>query len=99
MTIGQKLTFYRKKKSLTQQQLGEMLNISAQAVSKWENDLAEPDIPTLKKLAELYGISLDRLVSEEDVGEELPPEVNAEEIAAKVEESYELAIISASVKE
>lgn len=84
MTVGQKLTFYRRKKSLTQQQLGDMLNISAQAVSKWENDQAEPDILTLKKLSEIYEVSLDRLVSEEDVGEEIPPEINAEDIAAKV---------------
>jgi transcriptional regulator with XRE-family HTH domain len=47
---------------LTQGQLGERLNMSAQAVSKWENDLAEPDLTTLKALANLYSVSLDELL-------------------------------------
>ena len=40
MTLGKKLSSYRKIAGLTQQQLGEHLNLSAQAISKWENDLA-----------------------------------------------------------
>ncbi len=74
MTLGTKLAFYRKNKDITQQQLGEMLNISAQAVSKWENDLAEPDLSTIRKLAELYGISTDDLLDyeKEEKKAELP---------------------------
>ena len=47
---------------ITQQQLGERLNLSPQAISKWENDLAEPDLATLKMLAELYKVSIDELL-------------------------------------
>lgn len=62
MTLGKKLSNYRTIHDLTQQQLGDKLNVSAQAVSKWENDLATPDILTLKKLSEIYHVTLDELV-------------------------------------
>lgn len=62
MTLGKKLSGYRTINGLTQGQLGEKLNVSAQAVSKWENDLTSPDIATLKMLAELYKVTLDELV-------------------------------------
>lgn len=62
MTLGKKLSSYRTINGLTQGQLGEKLNVSAQAVSKWENDLTTPDIATLKMLADLYKVTLDELV-------------------------------------
>ena len=62
MTLGQKLAGYRKIAGLTQQQLGEHLNISAQAISKWEKDLSEPALATLRTLAELYKVSVDELL-------------------------------------
>ena len=62
MTIGKKLSNYRKLKGLTQQQLGELLCISAQAVSKWENDLAQPDLTSLKALSSIYGVTIDEML-------------------------------------
>lgn len=90
MTLGQKLTFYRKKQGLTQQQLGDQINVTAQAVSKWENDLAEPDVRTLLKLSELYNTTLDALVSENEIDEaQAAPfqELNAEDLATMVSEN------------
>ena len=66
MTLGEKLSQYRRTSGMTQQELGERLNISAQAISKWENDLSEPDISTLKKLSELFDISMAELLDIED---------------------------------
>lgn len=66
MTLGKKLSGYRKLAGLTQQQLGERLNLSAQAISKWENDLAEPDLSALRTLAELYKVSVDELLNLND---------------------------------
>ena len=75
MTLGQRLAFHRKQKALTQQQLGEQLNVSAQAISKWENDQAEPDVATVLKLAQIYHISLDLLLTgKEAVTENAAPE-------------------------
>jgi len=62
MTLGQKMACYRKLAGMTQQQLGAHLNLSAQAISKWEKDLSEPDISTLRALAELYKITVDELL-------------------------------------
>jgi len=66
MTLGQRLAFYRKKSCFTQQQLGKMINVSAQAVSKWENDQAEPDVATICKLSQIYHISTDALLTGRD---------------------------------
>ncbi len=62
MTLGRKLSQYRKVLGLSQQQLGDKLNVSPQAVSKWENNQAEPDLKTLKALAELYHTTTDELL-------------------------------------
>ena len=66
MTLGKKLSGYRKLAGLTQQQLGERLSLSAQAISKWENDLAEPDLSALRTLSELYKVSVDELLNLND---------------------------------
>lgn len=53
---------HRKRLGLTQDQLAEKLGITAQAISKWENDLSCPDITTLPRLAEIFDISTDELL-------------------------------------
>ncbi len=67
MTLGQKIAAQRRTKGLTQEALAEMLGVSAQAVSKWENDLTCPDITLLPKLAQLLDTSIDALLSSEDI--------------------------------
>ena len=66
-TIGKKLHELRKQSGFTQDYVAEKLGVSAQAVSKWENDIACPDIMTLPNIAELYGITIDELFKNEEV--------------------------------
>lgn len=62
LTLGKRILYHRKRLGLTQDQLAERMGVTAQAVSKWENDLSCPDVTTLPKLAELFGISTDELL-------------------------------------
>lgn len=64
MTLGEKLSMYRKQNNYTQEQLAELLGVSRQAVSKWESDLAYPETEKLIKLSELYDCSLDFLIKD-----------------------------------
>lgn len=66
-TIGKRIAACRKRLKLTQDQLAERLGVTAQAVSKWENDQSCPDIATLPKLAEIFGVSTDQLLGVETV--------------------------------
>ncbi len=61
-TLGKRIVFHRKKLGLTQDRLAELLGVTAQAVSKWENDQSCPDITMLPKLAEVFGITTDELL-------------------------------------
>lgn len=63
MAIGNNLKTLRTKKNMTQKELAEALNVSYQAVSRWENDEVEPDISTLSKLSEIFGVSVDAIIS------------------------------------
>lgn len=62
MSLGNHLFHARKKKGLSQEEVAGKLGISRQTVSKWETDETLPDICQSKKLAVLYGLSLDELV-------------------------------------
>lgn len=63
MTIGKRISALRREKGLKQDDLAQMLEVSPQAVSKWENDQTCPDIGLLPKLASVLGISVDELLS------------------------------------
>lgn len=62
-TIGKRIASLRRGKGLTQDELSEMMGVSPQAVSKWENDQSCPDITSLPQLAEILGITVDELLS------------------------------------
>jgi len=66
MTMGEKLSALRRAKGYTQDEVAEKLGVSAQAVSKWENDVSCPDIMQLPRLAELFGVTIDELFAREN---------------------------------
>lgn len=70
-TIGQNISVYRKKAGMTQEELSEKMNVTSQAVSKWENDLSYPDLETVNRLSRILGTTVDAILN----GEESIPEV------------------------
>ncbi len=61
MNIGKNIYELRKSKGMTQTELAEKLNVSEQAVSKWENGICAPDVSLFPQLAELFSVSIDRI--------------------------------------
>ena len=62
MKLGENLFQARKKKGLSQEAVAEKLGVNRQTISKWETDETLPDIRQAKKLAVLYGLTLDELI-------------------------------------
>ena len=64
-TFGERFQRLRKERGLTQDRIAEAVNVSSQAVSKWENDINMPDITLLLPLSELLGVTTDELLGKE----------------------------------
>ncbi len=69
MTIGEKIKQARKEQEMTQEQLAEKLIVSRAAIAKWENDNGVPDIENLKKLSQVFGITMDELCDNSVAGD------------------------------
>ena len=61
-SLGEVLKDHRTRCSMTQEFVAESLNVSRQAVSKWENGTADPSTSNLLKLAKLYGVTAEELI-------------------------------------
>jgi len=62
LSIGENIKFYRKSKDITQEGLAEMLGVSCQSVSRWELGTCYPDMELLPVIAEIFDISIDKLL-------------------------------------
>ena len=62
--LGPNIRALRKARKMSQNDLAKFFGISVNAVSKWENGLAEPSIDRLQTLAELFGVTMDELCGE-----------------------------------
>lgn len=66
MTLGQKLKEIRKRFGLSQEQLAEIMNVSRQAITKWENDSGIPDVTNLQELSKVFGLTVDYLLNDQN---------------------------------
>ena len=66
MGLGKTILEFRKKKGLTQEELGTRLGVTNQAVSKWENETSLPDVMLLPELADALGVTLNALYGIEE---------------------------------
>lgn len=65
MSLAEKLVTLRKQKGLTQMELAEQLNVSRQAISRWEVGAAVPSTDNLRFLGDLYGVPIDDLLNDD----------------------------------
>ena len=93
MTLGENIYRYRTAKNWSQGDLAEALDVSRQSISKWENNLAAPDLDKLIRLHTVFEVSLDELILGEpatapatDATENEPVETVAEEVSAPLPE-------------
>lgn len=66
MTLGQKLKEIRRKFGLSQEQLAEIMNVSRQSITKWENDFGLPDVSNLQELSKVFGLTIDYLLNDQN---------------------------------
>ncbi|MBX8938531.1 helix-turn-helix domain-containing protein [Enterococcus gilvus] len=66
MLCGEKIQMMRTEHNLSQKELAEKLGVSRQAIAKWETNRGIPDIENLKRIAQLFDVSIDYLVNEEE---------------------------------
>ena len=64
-TLGDRIAYYRRLHAMTQEELAKQLNVSTQAVSKWEWKVTSPDIILLPAIADCFCISIDELFGKE----------------------------------
>ena len=86
-TLGRRIARLRLARTATQERLAKELNVSPQAVSKWENDINYPDISLLPDLARFLGVSVDELLS--------GASASAQETAAAQERAAEVVSVAA----
>lgn len=90
MTIGERIRLLRMEKGLSQEGLADALDVTRQAVSRWETDASLPDIDKLIGLCDLFGVSLDYLVRGKGTADGLPKEET--EPAASPAQTYSIPI-------
>ena len=91
-TLGRRIARLRLARTATQERLAKVLNVSPQAVSKWENDINYPDISLLPDLARFLGVSVDELLSGASASAQ--ESVAAQESAADRERTTEVVSVA-----
>ena len=66
MNFSEKFQLIRKNKGMTQEELAEKLDVSRQAVAKWESGQAYPDISNLIQISNLFNVTVDYLVRDQE---------------------------------
>ena len=88
-SIGQNIKKLRRERNLTQEELAEQLNVTAQAVSKWENGTGLPDISQVVPLSNVFGVPTDVLFGTQNVNRDEEVERIIKEASAPQRLNYE----------
>jgi transcriptional regulator with XRE-family HTH domain len=99
MTVGEKIQSLRKSKKLSQEELAGQLFVSRQTISQWEKDQTLPSIENLIRLKEIFGVSLDELLTDEPTRLSLSESEAQESAASLPEEPCERHVFRATPEE
>lgn len=91
LNIGDTIKRLRKERDITQEEFAEVLGVSCQSVSRWENDSCYPDIELIPTIAEFFGISTDRLMGIDETKEK--------EAVNKYLDEFQIAISKGNIDE
>ena len=91
LNIGETIKKLRKEREITQEEFAEVLGVSCQSVSRWENDNCYPDIELIPTIAGFFGISTDRLMGVDETAEK--------EAVNKYLEEFQLAMSKGNIDE
>lgn len=100
MNIGNNISALRKEKGITQEELARALGLSAQAISKWENNSSCPDVSLLAPIADYFGVTVDDLLrADEDkiIRDKIKPEESENNLNCK--KSIHIKIVQKNGKE
>lgn len=89
MTFGEKIQKLRKETGLSQEELSYQLNVSRQAISKWERDNGYPETEKIVRMSKLFNVSLDYLLNEEDTQKpEIAPDEKGIYVSKEMAEGF-----------
>lgn len=91
-TFGNKIASLRKESGMTQLELAEKMGVTDKAVSKWERDLSFPDVSSIPRLAEIFGVSVDELMQVKAGTEDEPKKRKTEELVHLILKGIALAM-------
>lgn len=66
MNIGKEISNIRQERGMTQEEFGKIFHVTRQTVSNWENEKSYPDLQTLVEISDVFDISLDNLLKEDE---------------------------------
>ena len=93
MLFSEKLRKLRKEKGFTQEELAEKINVSRQAITKWESNEGMPDIENLKQISNLFNTTIDELIKEEkEISEEIVKEILVKELEIDHSKHFDIKI-------
>lgn len=92
--IGAKIAELRREHNMKQDELAEMLDVTPQAVSKWENGASMPDISLLPKIAQIFGVTIDDLF-----GVNNTPKPDVQMLPAEKRKSFDEMILRVRVRD
>ena len=93
MTIGARIAQHRRELGMSQEELGEAMGVSRQAISKWESGSAVPDTENVVEISRLFGVSTDYLLHDDYTGDSDIPAVKSREAELQKKRSREMAMM------